>query len=105
MNVSIFSHAGEIHESTSEAASHALTWYEQIIIFIVVVFLVTKLLMFLTKKQDTTLMIVATLLLISGFGFFKLAPVISILSITLGLASTLIATLLGLSIDNKKSTK
>jgi len=92
----IFAHAGEVHETTVETIAHELAWYIQLPIFIVSVFILGYVIWLITKKPDTTVLIMATILLIAGFLCFSIAPLISILSITVGMTATLFVTLVGL---------
>ena len=92
----VFAHSGEEHSSTIESVAHELAWYIQLPIFIISVLVLGYLVWLLTKKQDTTVLIMATILLIAGFACFSVAPLISILSISLGMTATLFVTLIGL---------
>ncbi|MBP6961969.1 hypothetical protein KBB49_00320 [Candidatus Saccharibacteria bacterium] len=92
----LFAHAGEDHSTTAEAVAHQLEWFYQIPIFIVSVFIVGYFIWLITKKQDTTVLLTSTILLIAGFACFSVAPIISILSISIGIIATLFVTLVGL---------
>jgi ABC-type proline/glycine betaine transport system permease subunit len=92
----IFAHAGEDHSTEVETVVHELSWYVQLPIFFVVTALVAYIAWLITKKHDTTILITSTLLLVAGFAFFSVAPLVSILSITLGMTATLLVTLIGL---------
>lgn len=99
----ILAHSTEIHETTIETTAHEFAWYVQLPIFIVMVAIFAYLIWLLTRKKDTTLLITSLALLISGFGMFKVAPIVSATAITVGLISTLLVTLLGLGSDNTKN--
>jgi len=101
----LFSHAEEIHTSTIESAAHSLQWYAQLPLFILMVAVFAAVVWLITKKQDITLLLTAALLLVSGVGFYEIAPLISVLAITVGLGATLFATIVGLSESPKKSNK
>ncbi len=92
----IFAHAGEEHATTAEAVAHQLEWFYQLPIFLVSVLVLGYFIWLITKKQDTTVLLTSTILLIAGFVCFSIAPLISILSISVGITATLFVTLMGL---------
>lgn len=92
----LFAHGGEIHDSTIESSAHALAWYIQIPLFIFIMVGVYSLLQLLIKQKSTLYLVIAFILLIVGFSTYELAPAISVMSITIGMAMTLLLTLLGL---------
>lgn len=98
----LFAHAGEEHATTIEATAHELSWYVQLSIFLVSVLALSYFIWLITKKQDTTVLLTSTILLVAGFACFSVAPLISILSISIGMTATLFVTLVGLG---KRETK
>lgn len=92
----ILAHAGEDHATTAEAVSHELSWFVQLPIFLVSVLVLGYFIWLITKKKDTTVLLTSTILLIAGFACFSVAPLISILSISVGMTATLFVTLVGL---------
>ena len=92
----ILAHAGEVHENTIEKTAHGLAWYTQLTIFVISVLALAYFIWLITKKQDTTILLTSTILLIAGFACFSIAPLISILSISVGMTATLFVTLVGL---------
>jgi len=89
-------HADEAHSSTIESIAHSLGWYIQIPLFVVSVALFASIMWLTTKRIDRTLLATATLLLFTGFALATVSPLIGILSITIGLLSTLFMTLTGI---------
>jgi hypothetical protein len=103
-----FAHAGEVHESPVESASHALAWYGQLAMFLVLLLVVYTVVNMVFKKKSTALLITATLLLMVGFGLYAVAPVVSATAITIGMVTTLLVTLVGLgdsSTAERKKTR
>lgn len=98
----IIAHAGESHGSELEATAHELPWFLQILIFLVGIALIYSLMWLITKKVDTSLLVLSFVLLVSGFLVFQVAPIVSVLAITLGLISTLFVTFVGLSSPDSK---
>ena len=94
--INILAHAGETHGSDIAATAHELGWYIQLPLFIILVAVFASTVWLISKKMDTTLLVTAALLLITGFGLFEIAPLVSALAITVGLVTTLGVTLLGL---------
>ena len=92
----IIAHSGEVHESSIETTVHELAWFVQLPLFIASVAAFAYAVWLISKDYSKTLLITSALLLISGFAFYSLSPLISVLSITVGLVATLLVTLLGL---------
>ncbi|HMT19196.1 MAG TPA: hypothetical protein PKD15_04130 [Candidatus Saccharibacteria bacterium] len=102
----LFAHGGEIHSSAIESSAHALSWYIQLPLFCLIMIGIYSLLQLLIKQRSTLFLILASILLITGFATYSVAPVISVTSITVGMASTLVITLIGLGeTDGKKKDK
>lgn len=98
----LLAHAGETHESTIEATAHEIGWYIQLPVFLLALAGFIAILYLLTKKTKLTVLLTASVLLVIGFGFYRLSPVVSATAITLGLVSTLFITLVGLGDDEHK---
>ncbi len=96
MITQILAHAGEDHGSEAAATIHELAWYYQLPIFFLVFLGICTLIWLITKKLDLVILISSTMMLITGFLVFQVAPLVSIISITLGLIATLAVTLIGL---------
>jgi len=92
----VFAHAGEEHETIVEATAHELSWFVQLPIFVITIAVVAYFIWLITKKIDTTILLTSTILLVAGFAFFSIAPLVSILSISIGMTATLFVTLTGL---------
>jgi len=96
MNI-FLSHADEVHTAAVSAAKHSLgDWYIGLPLFLLVVFGVGAIVQLTFKKSFITLTTLAVLLLVIGFTTYSISPLVSILSITLGLMGTLILTLTSL---------
>lgn len=95
LTINEFAHGGEIHQSKLTAEIHAFAWYIQVPLFLCFVGAVFSLAWLITRKISTAMLATSFVLLILGFGSYQLAPIVSILSITLGLAATLFLTLIG----------
>ena len=102
MKTQILAHAGESHSSELEAAAHELPWFLQVLLFLMGIALVYTLVWIITKKVDTSLLILSFALLVTGFLVFQVAPIVSVLAITLGLITTLFVTFVGLGADTNK---
>ncbi len=100
----ILAHAGEAHSTKAETVSHELSWFIQLPVFVVSVLALGYFIWIITKKQDTTVLLTSTILLITGFACFSIAPLISILSISLGMTATLFVTLVGLGHGETKDS-
>lgn len=96
-----FAHAGESHESTLSSTIHSFPWYIQLPLFFCVLGAVFSVAWLITKKVGSSLLATSFVLLVIGFGSYQVAPIVSILSITLGLTSTLFLTLVGLETKQK----
>lgn len=108
MNTFLFAHAGEVHETVVESTAHTLAWYIQLPLFLLVTAGFFALSRLVFKKKSTAFLVTAFVLLIAGFGLYAVAPVISATAITIGMATTLLVTLVGLgeeSRDEKKKSK
>lgn len=102
MNITtLFAHAGESHESVVESTSHALAWYVQLPVFLIAVAGLFALSQLIFKKKSTAFLITAFALLIAGFGLYAVAPIISATAITIGMATTLLVTLVGLGAEEQ----
>ncbi len=102
MITQILAHAGEVHSSDTTAAIHEVAWYYQLALFLVALLAVSTLIWLITKKLDLVILISSLLMLITGFLVFQVAPIVSVVAITLGLIATLSTTLLGLGGDQHK---
>jgi hypothetical protein len=99
----IFAHAGEEHTDTIESISHYLPWYIAIPVFIIAISIIGYLTWIVSgKKIDTVALVLAFVLLISGLTLFTVSPIISVISITLGIILAGALTFLGLTSDNSK---
>lgn len=96
MILSILAHGGEEHGSEIAASIHEVAWYYQLPVFFLALLGIGTLIWLITKKLDLVIMISSFLMLITGFLVFQVAPLVSIISITLGLVATLAVTLVGL---------
>lgn len=96
MIFNILAHASEDHSNEAAATIHELAWYYQLPIFFLALLGVCALIWLITKKLDVVILISSFLMLVTGFLVFQVAPLVSIISITLGLVATLAVTLVGL---------
>lgn len=103
-NPLIFAHAGESHETVVESTSNALAWYIQLPLFLIVVAGLFALMQLIFKKKSTAFLVTAFALLIAGFGLYSVAPIVSATSITIGMATTLLVTLVGLGSEQEIMT-
>lgn len=101
LSVQSVAHAGESHQSTLTSKIHAFPWFIQLPLFLCLVGTVFSLTWIITKKISSSLLATSFVLLVAGFGTYQIAPIVSILSITVGLASTLFLTLVGLESKEK----
>lgn len=89
MNIAqLLAHAGEEHENAIEASSHLAltTWYIALPLFIVANVSISYIVWILSNKQlHNVLLLEAIVLLVSGFVFAEIVPVISIISLTFGI--------------------
>lgn len=107
MIMHLLAHAGEEHTTGVEATVHEWAWYVQLPVFFLVTVAIMTLLWLITHKLDTVIFISSFLMLIAGFAFFQVAPLISVVAITFGLIATLAVTLisLGSPSDSKSDSK
>lgn len=99
----ILAHAGEEHSEVAEAVSHFAPWYIAIPIFIVVMAIIGYLTWLVSgKKLDTVFLVLALCMLIVGFTAFTISPIVSVISITIGIVLAGLLTFVGLASDSKK---
>ncbi len=91
-----FAHGGEVHNTALEASAHSLAWYLQLLLLILGIIGFSGSIWFVTRRSDLTVLLTAFTLLVAGFTLFKISPVVSVISITVGLIATLLVTLFGL---------
>jgi hypothetical protein len=90
-------HAGHVHETATEAASHTLgDWYIALPLFIFTIVAFGALMQLTFRKTFVALTLVDIALLIIGFTTYNISAVVSVLAISLGLAGTLVLTLTSL---------
>lgn len=97
----IFAHGGEVHSSPVISRIHSFAWYFQVPLFLCLIGAVFSLAWLLTKKVSSALLTSSFVLLVVGFGSYQVAPIVSILAITVGLGTTLFLTLVGLETKEK----
>lgn len=95
----ITAHSGEVHQSRLASQIHAFPWYIQVLLFLCIVGVIFSLAWLVTRKLPTAMLATSCALLVIGFGSYQLSPIVSVLSITIGLAATLFLTLIG---DSKR---
>lgn len=98
----ILAHGGETHNSVAVEKAHELQWFIQVPLYTIAIAVFAGIVWLISKSVDATLLITSAVLLISGFAFFQIAPVVSVLAISFGLVLTLGVTLLGLGAGSKK---
>lgn len=95
-----FAHAGETHESTTEAVSHGLLgkWYVATVVFLAAVLAVSAVTYVITRKSKAaTLNVLLVACLLAGMVTYTASPVISVLSLSLGFGIALFQVIVGLS--------
>ena len=93
----IIAHTNESHGTGLETAVHTLGWHVQIPLFLCGVGIVFSLVWLITRKIDTALLVTAFGILITGLGSYAIAPIVSVVAITLGFVISLFVTLVGFS--------
>lgn len=99
-----FAHAGEVHESSVEAATHGLLdkWYIALMVFIVAVLAVGIAAYFLSRKSKAaTLNVLLVVCLLAGMFTYTTSAVISVLSLSLGFGLALFQVIASLSMTSK----
>jgi formate-dependent nitrite reductase membrane component NrfD len=104
MILQYFAHAGEDHATATEATNHMLQeWYIALPLFLLALVGVAAITYMLTKKsKPVTYLVITGILLISGIFAYTIAPIISIVSLAVGMAMTLVLVLFSLMPKNKK---
>ena len=104
----LFAHAGEVHETATEAASHTVltSWYIALPMFVIFMFGLASIVYLLShKSKATTANVVLAALFIVGVGLYKASPVVSMLAISVGFALALLHVMLGLSKPSNRHSK
>lgn len=102
MIIQILAHAGEEHADVAEAVTHLAPAYIAVPIFFIVAVIVGYLTWLVSgKKLDTVLFVLALLMLVAGFTMFMISPIVSVLSITIGIVFAGMLAFIGLSGDKK----
>ncbi len=99
----IFAHAGEAHSSDALSSIHSLNWSIQLLLFACGVSALFSVVWLITKKIDTALLVTAFGMLITGMGGYTVAPVVSVIAITLGFIASLFVSLVGLNTKPNKT--
>ena len=103
--INYFAHAGEVHQSAANAATHSLIdqWYIQLPIFVVALCFVVLITYWLSRKSyavtNITLLIV---LFIVGVGSYSKSSAISIFALSLGFSLAFIQVITDLKLPESK---
>lgn len=103
--VRLIAHVGEVHSNAGENTTHWLeSWYLALPLFILIVIGFGSLVYLLSRRSvATTYLSVVAVLLVSGVLFYDKSPIISVISIAIGLFGSLVTVLMFLSSpDNRK---
>lgn len=97
--ITFFAHAGEQHDSAATTASHYLQeWYIAVPLFLLCLAGAATVIYFISQRSKAaTYISVVFLLLIAGVATYAVSTIISILSLTLGMAMILAMVLLSLA--------
>lgn len=103
--ITFFAHGGEVHETASESTMHILSdWYIALPLFILVIAGFAALVYLATKRsKPVTYLSVVGLLLVAGVFMYDKSPVVSIVSLAVGMAMILASVLGSLMLPHKKS--
>lgn len=96
--LTFFAHAGEQHETTAETTVHFLQdWYIALPLLILCIIGFATLVFFLSRRSKAaTYLAVIGLLLVAGVFAYTQSPIISVVSLTAGMAMTLLLVLMSL---------
>lgn len=100
-----FAHGGEIHETATESAWHAIIgeWYIALPLYLIILFAITSAIYLISKSKATAFNTLMIILFVAGIGFYNAAPIISIVSLAGGFALVLGIVIVGLG--GKSSSK
>jgi predicted membrane protein len=103
MITQLLAHAGEEHSDIAETVTHYAPWYIAVPIFFIIIALIGYLAWLVSgKKIDTVLFVEALLMLFTGFLVFNISPVVSVISITVGIVLAGFLAFVGIAGDTKK---
>jgi hypothetical protein len=93
----LFAHAGQSHATSAETATHILQeWYIALPLFFISVIGLAVIIFLLSKSKPLTYMSVVALLLVAGVFMYDKSAVVSIVSLTLGMAMAMIIVMVSL---------
>lgn len=101
-----FAHAGEVHQSATNATTHSLIsqWYIQLPLFIVALSLVTLFIFLLSKKSYAiTYVLLLIILFVIGVGSYTKSAAVSVFSLALGFSLAFIQVITDLKLPETKS--
>lgn len=91
-------HEGEVHETAAESAWHAVIgeWYIALPLYLIILFAISAAIYLASKSKAATFNTLLVILFVGGVGFYKVAPVVSIVSLAAGFALALMIVVIGL---------
>lgn len=100
-----FAHGGEVHETATESAWHAIIgeWYIALPLYLVILFAISAAIYLASKSKAATFNTLLVILFAAGIGFYNVAPIVSIVSLAGGFALTLGIVVIGLGGKSPKS--
>ena len=98
MTSTIFAHANEVHDSTIVAQPVLRIWYVALLVFVLAITLVTLTIYFVSRKsKSVTYGALLALLFVVGVATYTISAPVSVLSLSLGFALSLLQVLFSLS--------